>query len=796
MRHDVDVGLRFLRWLYPQGPWAMTAIFQDQDRPIETITFRPGKEEAFGKWLADRNTAQWNVYYSVNLVTHDIDKKAKREDIAQMTSLHVDVDPRTGESLESEHVRIRALFDSRLPSGVPRPSGLVFSGGGYNGLWRLQESIPIAAPGLTAQEVEARYEEAKRYNLQLEILFGGDNCHNVDRILRLPGTVNWPNPKKRKQGRTPSVSEIVWLDDARYPVSMFVAAPIIQKGGGSRAAIEISGNVQRLSHVNDLGDAVSDKIKMIIVQGLDPDEPNKYPGSRSEWLFNVVCALVRAKVPDETVYAVITDPGFLISASVLDKGSGMERYALRQIKRAHEMAVDPALCRLNDRHWVVGNTGGKCRVFEEITDHALNRPQLTAQSFEDFRNRYMAEKIQIGVNKSGGPILAPLGLWWLQNTERRQYDTLVFLPNREIPGAYNMWQGFTCEAKPGDKHQRFVDHIKRIVCRDVQSHFDYLIKWMARAVQKPDTQGEVAIVFRGEMGAGKGTVAVEFGKIWGRHFLQVSDPKHLVGSFNLHLRDAVIVFADEAFYAGDKKHESILKTMITEDLLAIEGKGKDVVTSRNYVHLMMASNAGWVIPAGPNERRYLVLDVLPTMMRDFGYFSRIRDDMADGGRENFLHYLLTMDISDFNVRDVPSTQGLQEQKVLSLSTEQEWWYRKLDNGALLKHHLAWGAPVFCDDLIDDYLLYAQKLGHARRATATAIGRFLHTVTPPGYPRKKQHSKQYENKDGGRMTERAYAYEFPPLSECRRWWDEKFGGPYPWTPEENQPNGAEELHAVF
>jgi hypothetical protein len=35
-----------------------------------------------------------------------------------------------------------------------------------------------------------------------------------------------------------------------------------------------------------------------------------------------------------------------------------------------------------------------------------------------------------------------------------------------------------------------------------------------------------------------------------------------VGNFNVHLRDCVMLFADEAFCDGDKQHESVLKTLI------------------------------------------------------------------------------------------------------------------------------------------------------------------------------------------------------------------------------------------
>lgn len=800
---NLSACLKFLQWLYPSGPWMLTAIDQNQQEPTRTRTFRPGAEQGMLAWVKEQNENHWNVYYSVNRPVRDMSKKAEREDIAEMAFLHVDVDPRVGEKHEDEIERIRNLFSTKLPSTLPPPSAIIYSGGGFNALWRLDIPLPIAVEGLTGPEVEGRYEDAKRYNLQLEILLGGDNCHNIDRILRLPGTTNWPNKKKQAKGRVPVTAEIVELRDSTYPISRFVAAPPVQsKGAGGTVAgggvrVNVSGNVARLQHVNELGEAVSDRLKMIIVQGFDPDEPNKFGSSRSEWLFHVCCGLVRAGVTDEQIYAVITDPGFMISASVLDKGSGMERYALRQIQRAREDAINPHLRQLNEKHAVIGNTGGKCRIIEEVMDHALSRPQLTMQSFEDFRNRYMAEKVQIGTNpKSQDPIYQPLGQWWLQNPNRRQFESLVFVPGKEVPGAYNMWRGFACEAKPGDKHEMFLKHVLEVVCGGEEVYYNYLIKWMARAVQRPDTQGEVAVVLRGDQGVGKGTVFSQFGKLWGRHFLQISDPKHLVGSFNAHLRDAVVVFADEAFYAGDKKHESILKTLITEDYLAIEGKGRDMITSRNYVHLMMASNATWVVPAGLNERRYLVLDVLPSRMRNREYFNTLHKLMDEGGRENLLHFFLTLDLKDFEVRNVPQTDGLREQKLLTLSPEQEWWYQKLENGILTKHHKAWTAPIFKDDLLNDYLVYTQKIGVQRRSTATAFGRFLKTVCPEGYPRSSQKMKQYTNDQGVRMVDREYAYEFPSIDECRGYWDKKFNGPYPWTPLPPDPNGSEEQGQVF
>jgi len=43
----------------------------------------------------------------------------------------------------------------------------------------------------------------------------------------------------------------------------------------------------------------------------------------------------------------------------------------------------------------------------------------------------------------------PLGRYWLSHPERRQYEGLVFAPNRDVSGYYNLWQGFAVEPRAG-----------------------------------------------------------------------------------------------------------------------------------------------------------------------------------------------------------------------------------------------------------------------------------------------------------------------------------------------------------
>ena len=769
-----DLSVDFLQRWQPGGPWVLTAISTDK-KGIETRTLRD--RTLVMAWL-QKHGAERNIYFSVNPCKNDVSKKPMREDVKALAWLHVDIDPRAGEDLNTERQRALGILRSP-PSGIPKPTVIVFSGGGYQGFWKLLEPKEIDG-------IEALFEDAKRYNQALELAFGADNCHNVDRIMRLPGTINRPDERKRKKGRTEALAELVEWDEACvYPLSQFTQAPTVQldtTGFAHSTQIQVSGNIQRVNDVNDLA-GVSDLAKVVIVQGHDPDKPDRFP-SRSEALFFVCCDMVRADLDNDTIFSVITDQDFGISASVLEKGRGAEGYAKKQIERARLRAIDPNLVEMNDKYAVV-TFGGKQRVIYEDWDEILERHKLVKMTFEDFRNKFMNRRVQIGTDAQGNPRYCPLGKWWLEHEKRRQFEKVTFAPGRETADAYNMWRGFAFEPIPGDRHEVFLGHILENVCSGDQAAYDYVVSWMARSVQMPDRPGDTAVVLRGDQGVGKGFLARTFGKLFGRHFVHVSNAQHLTGNFNAHLRDCVVLFADEAFFAGDKRHASVLKTLVTEPSIMVEPKGVDTEMAANCLHVLMASNEEWVVPAGFKERRFCVLDVSEEHRQDGAYFGRIADSLRAGGYANLLHFLLSRDISHFNVQDLPQTDALRDQKMHSLEPIHAWWFNKLENGKLLVEHDEWKANVLVEELIVDFIEYVHQWGlDNRRSSATRLGQFLRRACPDGGLQKWQARESACL--GDRIIQRPYYYAFPPLTVLRQHWDDHFGGPYNWPKTAEPP----------
>lgn len=668
---DTDAAVAFLEAWRPGGPWVLTAIEVDPPKGrdgkvkkpcIVTVTLASAEEVR--RWFDEYSGGRWNLYFTVNVTRGPVTKKPEKADMAAATGLHVDVDPRPGEDFDSE----RAQAERVLREYKPQPTVIIDSGGGFQGFWRLDEAADL--PGEPGDD--ARHLPVEERNLKIETDLQGDSCHNVDRIMRLAGTVNWPGEKKRKKGRKPALARVVAADWSRtFTLEDFERSRMVSTGAPSGAArVNLSKDLPRLEGLESLPAAVSDRTKMLITNGEDPDDPGRYP-SRSEVLFAVLCELVRAEVPDDVIASVVLDPDYGISAHVLEQPNP-RRYAQRQIQRAHDQAIDPALRELNDQFTVLENEGGKCRILEFVEMptgvKGKTRSVVTLQSFEDFRNRFLNRNVVVGQDKEGNDVKMPLGKWWLQNAARRQFHSLTFRPRdgEEVGNGatrqLNLWQGFTVRPAPGD-WSLMRAHIRDVLASGDEASDSYIIRWMAWTLQNPDEPAEVALTFRGEPGTGKGVFGRAMAQVFGQHGLHTGGSEMITGRFNKHFRDCCLLFADEVVWDGDRKAEAKVKTFLTEPTLMIEGKGVDAATWPNMLHVIISSNSEWVVPAGPFERRYAVFDVAPTHRQRREYFAPLFAELEGGELAAMLHDLLAMDLSGWHPREhVPKTDALNDQK--------------------------------------------------------------------------------------------------------------------------------------
>jgi len=438
-------------------------------------------------------------------------------------------------------------------------------------------------------------------------------------------------------------------------------------------------------------------------------------------------------------------------------------------------AAEPELSLIN-RDYFYSLDGRSGFVFREERDPLTGRAMLQHISPGAFREQFGNRWFMIDGPK--GPRQCPLGDAWMKWPRRRQYDKVVFAPGKDLPAStYNMWQGFTAEPIAGNC-EKFVGLLRDVICSNDPGSFEYLLAWMARAVQQPWNPGEVAVVMRGEKGTGKTFFAEHFGDLFGEHFVQMSSSHHLVGNFNAHLETAIIAFADEAFWAGDKQGEGTLKTLITGKTIRIERKGIDSKQVPNHVHLIMASNSDWVVPASHDERRYFVLDVSDAHRQDHAYFAEIEAEWLAGGREACMHMLVNHGLKGFNVRAVPVTDALLAQKLLSLLPVDRWYLELLrigTNDAGKLHWLEW---------VETQILWGQFTAWCdeQRAFPSSMELFgirLQRLLPPTPNRD---SRRCQRTTG--QSKRAWGYQLPPLPECRTHFESIIGAQIEWDQHEN------------
>jgi Family of unknown function (DUF5906)/Bifunctional DNA primase/polymerase, N-terminal len=454
----------------------------------------------------------------------------------------------------------------------------------------------------------------------------------------------------------------------------------------------------------------------------------------------------------------------------------------RILAKAEKAAV---LDEMNSQYMVVSE-GGQALIYRDVMYETLGRRIYESMKPASFGLLYRNRKIVTRFNDDGTTKKKGVAEFWLDHKDRRQFiKGVIFDPTTtESKGGHlNLWRGYSVEPKAGN-WGKYKSHMLDIVCGGNKAHFDYLIGWCARLIQHPELPGEVAVVLRGSKGAGKGTFVNALLYLIRQHGLHLTNSNHLVGRFNEHLKDCVLLFADEAFFAGDKQGEGTLKALITERVLFIEGKFKTPQQFPNRLHVIMASNNEWVVPATEGERRYFVLDVSDARAQDHVYFGAILDELKMGGYEAMLYDLMHLDISKFNVRRVPETDALEIQKLHNLPTERLWWQDVLYRRYVFESKLGleeyfgdWHEWCSTEVLFRSYSEFAKAKGERRPVDRKRFGEFMHKMG--ALPARERHGVVGEHmidaQGLGRraeLIERATGYQLGTLDRAREVFDPK------------------------
>jgi hypothetical protein len=199
---NTDLAIRFLEGLDPKGRHHLTAI---SPGGVTTASFDADEQERMRKWI-DARQGRSNLYYSVNEAKPEArrDSKLTKKEIGTIRALTVDLDPTkvkggdpTGQHFRRERERLLSVVKSAAADPECPPTLATDSGGGFQLIWHLKPSIPA----------DGNIERVEGIVRTIGARLGGDpSTWNIDRIMRLPGTVNVLAPDKVAQGRKPATA--------------------------------------------------------------------------------------------------------------------------------------------------------------------------------------------------------------------------------------------------------------------------------------------------------------------------------------------------------------------------------------------------------------------------------------------------------------------------------------------------------------------------------------------------------------------------------------------------------------
>jgi hypothetical protein len=354
------------------------------------------------------------------------------------------------------------------------------------------------------------------------------------------------------------------------------------------------------------------------------------------------------------------------------------------------------------------------------------------------------------------------------------YDAVAFSPLPTPPETLNLWHGSPVEPLKGDWHAIEL-FLQEVICDGDAPLFNYIIRFMAHMLQKPEEKPGVIISLLGGQGTGKGTFFALLRAIWPSTTLTVSDINNVISGFNAALERNYVVCMDEVLFAGDKKAIDRLKSLVTEPVITIEQKYQPSREIKSFHRFFLASNHSHVAQIDTDDRRFMFFRVSEKQKGDFEYWDKVHAAIKDPAVISaIVSALQRIDLIDFNVRLRPKTKAHIDQKIRSLSGFNRYWFELLQSGELKGDNqcliLVWSDASFIST--HDMMRGWKEYERGQKQYAPRQERDFHSALKRLCPSA---SKGRQTAHGNQKR----GYQLPSLPDARADFTKAMGGEVQW-----------------
>lgn len=291
---------------------------------------------------------------------------------------------------------------------------------------------------------------------------------------------------------------------------------------------------------------------------------------------------------------------------------------------------------------------------------------------------------------SKGVLIEGLTGAWNEDKTQRTYYTFDYHPNEKLCPANtkNLWKPFPIlktELKPElidivdtSKIYSFMKTLLGDECAD------YVLKWFAHIVQKPERKTEVCILLYGSQGCGKSTIGEYLlRKIIGLDKMIItSKADKMFGRF-VNTQGKLLAVLNEASGKDTFNICDVLKDAITCSTTEQEKKGIDAITMTDYTNYIFTTNNINSVKVPEDDRRFMPIQINEELKNNVAYFIELYSLLDDNNvMRKFYDELMKIDITNFN----PSRDRIETELMCDM---------KSMNKNCIKHFINYWREMLC-----------------------------------------------------------------------------------------------------
>ena len=763
--------------LIPDGQLTAATIDPlDKQSSVPCKTFTMPQQAAQAEaWVSEANAQGRNCYFHTN-VSDATNKRLSKLDVKAARFVWADIDPDIKQF--GSYEKARNYLNSLIPSLMEHASIIIDSGNGLQALYRLSPALDIRD-----QESKEEYEivnraVAKRWN--------ADSTQDCSRILRLPGTLNYPIQSKIDKGypSTPSIAKIIFCSAVEYTLesiqtALAISPELIEQARAEyRAKSKGAKSAQAIVKIK-ITEQLKDRFEQFLES--NPSPKARYLGSTqglvdksgSAMDMGMATSMIRGGFNIDQIRTLLLDWKF----GSKNNDRTQDRYwaNIRQNSFARDEEITQEKI---DAFWaqVKANPVDKVKLdFTEVTTEEFAEPpdaidlinqeyvwdNLTREIYDIKNGLYVpAPKFymhydNVSYKPSEDAKATNLGRGWVKSPKRRSVKRLVLAPGKPATlkdGSLNTWRGFTAEPAPGDVTP-FLNLIGFVLPNEFERN--YCLKWLAKMIQDPGTKFLVSlVVWSIEEGVGKGLLFETVGSLFNQKHFKVVGNEVFNDQFTEWQSQKVFIIADEVSSADKRSTADRIKGWITATENNINVKNTAKFSETNLIKYVFLSNHPDAVYLNNKDRRFFVAEGPDKKLPDEIRIPFIQW-LADGGRAILLDYLLELDTASFD----PTAPAPMSQSKLSMmesnKSDLEQWVENI----LLKASADGRDLISTESLAAAYNIGSKPARASGKTVATILKRMQ-------YKKLDRKARLQDGTRRGLFTPAILHSKYNPMSETQ------------------------------